>query len=74
MSRGQANGKGVDAFQKEQCEKKNAGSNEDDKRDGSAAPTDTLQKGEAMMPIEADWDLYGCAAFLLELTTVATCN
>ena len=59
MSRGQANGKGVDAFQKEQCEKKNAGSNEDDKRDGSAAPTDTLLTAEAMMPVEADQDSDG---------------
>jgi hypothetical protein len=41
-------------FSRNSAKKKNAGSNEDDKLDGSVAPTDILLTAEAMMPVEAD--------------------
>ncbi|KAI2491065.1 hypothetical protein MHU86_23509 [Fragilaria crotonensis] len=37
--------------------KKNAGDNQDDELDaGGAAPNNTLERAEAMVPVEADWD------------------
>ena len=46
-------------FCRNSAKKKNSGNNEDDELDGSAASTDTLPRAEAMMPVEADWDLDG---------------
>ncbi len=46
-------------FCRTSAEKKNAGDNQDDELDGSAAPRNTLVTAEAMVPVEADFDSDG---------------
>ncbi len=59
MSRGRANGKGIDSFLQDKCGKEESGNNQDDELDGSAAPRNTLETAETMVPVEADFDLDG---------------
>jgi hypothetical protein len=37
-------------------ERKNSGSDQDDKLDSSAMPNNKLKAAEVMLPIEAEWD------------------
>ncbi len=46
-------------FYRTSAGKKNAGDIQDDELDGSAAPRNTLETAEAMVPVEADFDLDG---------------
>ncbi len=43
-------------FCRKSAGKKNAGDNQDDELDGSAAPKNTLETAEAMVPVEVDFD------------------
>ena len=58
--------------------KMNGGDNQEDQMNGNAARNNMQETVEAMEPVEADWLGLGwwlvvtCAAFLWELTTMAT--
>ena len=58
MSTGGTNGKEVDGFlQDKHGGKKKADDNQDNQLDGNGARNNAQETVEAMVPVEADWDL-----------------